>query len=122
MRKAIVRIYLCLVSVAVAYSLFVGLTGLGIPCYYLSVHGHACPGCGLSRMLFSLMKLQFGRAFWYNPVGFVAFWSWNTVAALCWWGKVPFVKKPLFAYSLLSLTMVAFLIQGFLRNYYEYLH
>ena len=116
MRKSILKIYIWLALIAVGYGLWWGLTGLGLPCYYLTVHGYQCPGCGLSRMLFSTATLQFGQAFSYNPVGFVAFWAWNTLAALCWWGKIRFVKKPAFAYSLLALTLAAFLVQGLLRN------
>lgn len=116
MRKKIQKIYIWLAIIAAAYGLWCGLTGLGIPCYYLTVHGYECPGCGLSRMVFSVFKLRFGEAFSYNPVGFVAFFAWNTVAVLCWWGKVELVKKPVFNYSLLTLTMAAFLLQGLLRN------
>ncbi len=120
MRKGIVKIYIWLALIAAAYGLWYGLTGLGLPCFYLSTYGHQCPGCGLSRMLFSVMKLQFGQAFLYNPVGFVAFFAWNTLAALCWWGKVKWARKPAFAYGLLTLTMAAFLVQGLLRNLQGY--
>lgn len=116
MRKSIQKIYIWLALIAVAYGLWCKLTGLGIPCYYLTVHGYECPGCGISRMIFSICRLRFATAFLYNPVGFVAFFAWNGVAALCWWGKVRFVKKPVFTYGLLTLTMAAFLIQGLLRN------
>lgn len=116
MRKRILKIYVYLALIAAAYGIWYRVTGLGLPCYYLTVHGYECPGCGLSRMVFSVMQLQFGRAFQYNPVGFVAFFGWNSVAALCWWGKVTLVKKPAFLYSLLTATTAAFLIQGFLRN------
>ena len=102
--------------IAAAYGLWCGLTGLGIPCYHLTVRGYECPGCGLSRMVFSLIRLRFGEAFRYNPVGFAAFFAWNGVAGLCWWGKVSFVKKPAFIYTLLAFTVLAFLAQGLLRN------
>ena len=118
MRKKIAKIYIWLGAVAVIYSLWYAITGIGIPCFYLSTRGYECPGCGLSRMMFSLMTFRFGNAFVYNQVGFVAFFLWNAVAGLCWWGKVELVKKPAFLYSLLTVTMVAFLIQGLVRNLY----
>lgn len=118
MRKNIFKIYFWLLVVALVYGIWYSVTGLGIPCFYLTVHGYECPGCGLTRMIYSLMKLQIGKAFLFNPVGFVSFWIWNSVAALCWWGKVEFVKKPAFIYSLFALTIAAFLIQGLLRNLY----
>ena len=116
MRKSILKIYIWLALIAVAYGLWCGLTGLKIPCYYLTVMGHECPGCGLSRMIFSILTFRFIKAFFFNPVGFVAFFIWNGAAVLCWWGKAEFAKKPVFIYSLLTLTVVAFLIQGLLRN------
>ena len=116
MRKNILKIYGCLALCAVTGGIWYSLTGLGIPCYYLTVRGYECPGCGLTRMVFSLALLQFGRAFAYNPVGFVAFFVWNAVAALCWFGKIRAEKLPPIAYRLLAVTMAAFLIQGLLRN------
>ena len=118
MRKSIVKIYFYLSLILLIYGVWYGVTGLGIPCYYLTVHGYECPGCGLSRMVFSLVKFQFGKAFAYNPVGFVVFFIWNTVAGLCWWQKPAFVQKPKFHYFLLALTVAAFLIQGLFRNLY----
>ena len=73
MRKSILKIYTCLGLAAGAYWIWFKMTELGLPCYYLTVHGYECPGCGLTRMVFSMLQLQFGRAFLYNPVGFLAF-------------------------------------------------
>lgn len=118
MRKGILKVYIWLMAIAVGYGIWYGLTGLGLPCYYLSVRGYECPGCGLSRMIFCVLQLRFRQGFLYNPVGFVAFFVWNAVAALCWWGKLKMVKKPIFTNSLLALTIAAFLVQGLLRNLY----
>lgn len=118
MRKSILKIYTCLGLAAGAYWIWFKMTELGLPCYYLTVHGYECPGCGLTRMVFSMLQLQFGRAFLYNSVGFFAFFAWNAVAALCWWGKIKPAKLPAVSYSLLTVTMAAFLIQGLLRNLY----
>ena len=116
MRKSILKIYIWLLLIALAYGVWYALTGLGLPCYYLTVYGYECPGCGLSRMMFSMMQLRLGNAFLFNPVGFVSFWVWNAVAALCFWGHAKTVKKPVFLYCLLALTVAAFLTQGLLRN------
>lgn len=116
MRKAILKIYAGIAIAVVAYLLFYLITGHGIPCFYYSRYGYQCPGCGLSRMLFSLVRLDIPTAFQYNPVGFTALFLWNAVAALCFWGKPAFLQKPRTAYILLGVTVGAFLIQGFLRN------
>ena len=55
----------------------------GIPCVFyegteyifkllnIEHEGIKCAGCGLSRMLISLVKLDFVSAFWYNPFLFI---------------------------------------------------
>ena len=56
--------------VGCAYALFCRLTGLGIPCLFHLATGLNCPGCGVSRMLLSLLRLDFPAAFHYNAVLF----------------------------------------------------
>ena len=116
MRKKILLIYTGLAVAALLYLLLYLITGSGIPCFYLTRYGYTCPGCGLSRMLFSILKLDFSAAFLYNPVGFMAFFLWNGIAAIAFCDKVPSLTKPRTLYILLALTVAAFLIQGFIRN------
>lgn len=42
-----------------------------IPCLIHKITGLYCPGCGISRMLISIVKLDFYQAFRYNPFLFV---------------------------------------------------
>ena len=42
-----------------------------IPCMFHFVTGFYCPGCGLTRMIFSIFKLDFYQAFRYNPLVFI---------------------------------------------------
>ncbi len=49
------------------YFIFVKLTDLGIPCVFNLLTGLHCPGCGISRMFFSLASLDFKAAFSCNP-------------------------------------------------------
>ena len=58
-------------GIALAYLIFVLLTGIGIPCLINLTTGFKCVGCGISRMLISLVKLDFASAFKYNPFLFV---------------------------------------------------
>ncbi len=37
-----------------------------IPCFFYKLTGLYCPGCGITRALFSLMKLDIYQAFRYN--------------------------------------------------------
>lgn len=58
-------------GIALAYLIFVLCTGLGIPCVFHAITKLECPGCGVTRMLISIVKLDFVSAFWYNPFLFV---------------------------------------------------
>jgi hypothetical protein len=45
-------------------------TGFSISCPLHSFTGFNCPGCGLSRMILNILKLNFSDAFRCNPVIF----------------------------------------------------
>lgn len=42
-----------------------------IPCIFHLITGFYCPGCGITRMIFSLIKFDFYQAFRYNPLIFI---------------------------------------------------
>ena len=44
---------------------------VGIPCIIYSTTGHYCPGCGITRMLFALIRLDIKEAFMYNQLMFI---------------------------------------------------
>ena len=46
------------------------LFALGITCPIKWLTGVSCPGCGMSRACFSLLRLDFAAAFEYHPVIF----------------------------------------------------
>ena len=56
-----------ILAVGVAYLVFVLCTGWGIPCVFSALTGLECPGCGVSRMLVSLVHLDLAAAFSHNP-------------------------------------------------------
>lgn len=47
------------------------LTNIGIPCVFRELTGFYCPGCGITRVVLSLFKLDVVQAFRYNPLLFV---------------------------------------------------
>ena len=51
-----------------AYAVFYSITGIGIPCLFHLITGFKCPGCGVTRMLISLLHFDFTAAFRYNAV------------------------------------------------------
>lgn len=42
-----------------------------IPCLFYTITGYYCPGCGITRLAFSCLKLDFYQAFRYNPLVFI---------------------------------------------------
>lgn len=58
-------------SLIVVYYIANKLCGFAIPCIFYKITGFYCPGCGVTRLLFSLLKLDFYQAFRYNPLIFV---------------------------------------------------
>lgn len=42
-----------------------------IPCIFHKITGLYCPGCGITRMIISLLKMNFCQAFRYNPLAFI---------------------------------------------------
>lgn len=57
-------------GLGIAYALFVWSTGIGIPCVFHLITGLQCPGCGISRMFFALLALDFAGAFQQNMLVF----------------------------------------------------
>lgn len=83
---------------------------IGIPCMFYEITHLYCPGCGITRMFFSLLKLDFYQAFRYNPLVFcylVMFILYKLIN-LKFKIKIP----SYFSYILLSIAIVF----GILRN------
>lgn len=50
------------------YVVLIYTTGFKIPCPIKFATGFDCPGCGISRVLLSYLRLDFKTAFFTNPV------------------------------------------------------
>ena len=117
MRRQIFKIYSVILAVGLGYWLWIRLTGLSIPCLYLITTGLRCPGCGSTRMMLSLLRLDFAAAFSYNPVVFVLFGIWNLIAFFCFVGKPYFFQKPRFLYTVFWISLFFLIVFGILRNF-----
>lgn len=75
MRKRIQKMITAVVILATAGLLYYVLnkyTGFGIPCPLHFFTGLDCPGCGVTRMLFAILELDFASALRYNAVLFIS--------------------------------------------------
>ena len=64
---------LVFISLVLTYILLGSVFHIYIFCPINEFTGLHCPGCGITRMLLSILKLDFYQAFRYNPVLFVMF-------------------------------------------------
>ena len=70
MKKRLIKIILLntlIVIISLIYYYLNKYFNIGIPCLFYQITGLKCPGCGITRLIFSLIKLDFNQAFFYNP-------------------------------------------------------
>ena len=56
---------------SIGYYLFFKAFHIGLICPIYETLHYYCPGCGITRMIFSIFELNFYQAFRYNPLLFV---------------------------------------------------
>jgi hypothetical protein len=61
-------------GLALYYLIFVILLDTGTVCFFQSIFGIPCPGCGLTRAITALCSLEFRAAFFYHPLVPMIFW------------------------------------------------
>ena len=66
--KKVLIVNVSLLLILLIYYKFYSITNIGIPCIFKLITGYKCPGCGITRCLFSLIKLDFKSAFSYNQL------------------------------------------------------
>ena len=110
------KLILTLISFLIIYFILSELLDVGIPCLFYEITGYYCPGCGITRLLFSLLKLDFYQAFRYNPLIFILI----IITGIYW--LVKFILKkfmnisieiPNYVYYILLVIVIIF---GILRN------
>ena len=62
----LIKIYLSVSAIMIAYAIFFNITGIGIPCVFRLITHLNCPGCGISRFALSCLKFRFADAIIYN--------------------------------------------------------
>ena len=65
-RQYVIRTWAKIFAAGGIYLLVILLTPFRIPCPIRVLTGYQCPGCGVTRMLLSLLRLDFRQAFLDN--------------------------------------------------------
>ena len=107
---------LCLAIVA--YYWLYTTWGIAFSCLFYQITHWYCPGCGVTRMLFALLKGEFYQAFRYNPLAFALlpaalglFIEWLIARAQ---KRTPWVNRIPNAWWVAVIVIV--LIYGVMRN------
>lgn len=104
-------IYL-LIVVSLVYYFLNHKYNIGIPCLFHKITNLYCPGCGITRMIFSIIELDFYQAFRYNPLLFILLICYLIIKLIEIIRKKKIAFKPIYSYYLLFITI----IYGILRN------
>ena len=83
-KKRLLRVALIgggLLALLAGYGVFYNVTGFGIPCMLHEVTGLECPGCGLTRAIAAVVRLDLAAAFGFNAL-------WPLYAAYFLWGGI----------------------------------
>ena len=92
--------------------LFLYLTGYPIPCIFHKITGLYCPGCGITRMFISIIRLKFIDAFHYNCFAFILLVLFVILNLI----KVITKKNITIKNSILYAIIVLAIVFGILRN------
>lgn len=73
MKKRILIVFLSIILLI--FVILIGIKVLDLihfKCIYRTIFNIYCPGCGTTRMIKSILKLDFYQAFRYNPLMFIS--------------------------------------------------
>lgn len=85
--------------------------GFEIKCFIHALTGYYCPGCGITRMFFSIIELDLYQAFRYNPLIFILL-----ILSIIYLIINKFIKKIVIKKNFLIILLIIIILFGILRN------
>ncbi len=111
-KSLIYSLLIFIIVVIINYLLFNSF----LPCIFHKITGFYCPGCGVTRMLISIFKLEFYQAFRYNIYLFILLIItivYQIIKLITYKLLTKKIRLNNYIYILLLMTTIAF---GILRN------
>lgn len=121
MKKKITITIILLISL-ITYLLLGNYFHIYIHCPIKAITGLYCPGCGITRMLLSIIQLDFYQAFRYNPLLFITL----PIFIIFFLNALITKKEPLYnkiSNKVWTIIIIIFIAYGILRNipFFDYL-
>lgn len=104
-----------LIALGCIYALIVRYTNFCIPCFFNSITGLKCPGCGITHVFLCLMRFDFRNAFLSNIFLFTTSPILLLILILNIFCNPEIRKKP-FTRRLTFLYLISLLIWAIVRN------
>ena len=99
------------------YYLLIQFTPLRIPCFFRTVTGLQCPGCGVTHMILALLHLDFPTAFHANPVLFCLLFLWAGAYLAFLLTRAPCLTQKGWLFRTLTYSSIGCLLAfGVIRN------
>ena len=121
MKKRILKVIVSLIVLSFILIIYFFINkkyDVGIPCPIHYLTSLYCPGCGITRMIFYLLKLDFYSAFRSNMLLFILlpFFAFYTIEGIVSYikGNTPLVDK--ISNKVWIPLIVVFILFGILRN------
>lgn len=106
-------LFLLILLFAFLWLFFLDWIGYVCPFRYIDLY---CPGCGGTRMILSILQLDFYQAFRFNPLLFiylVGFIIYFIVTVIVYFIKGTIIKLPIWVYGVLIGLLLVYMV---LRN------
>lgn len=119
MRKRIIKVISVisiLLSCLLGYYFLNKYYSFSIPCLFYKVTNWYCPGCGITRCLFSLLEGNIKQAFYYNQLVTVLlgpFVIYEIIRIIGYVKEKELIKVPNIVWNLLLVIVIIF---GIVRN------
>ncbi len=108
-----------LLLLLVGYGVFYNIMGFGIPCMLHRMTGLECPGCGLTRAIAAVVRLDVAAAFGYNLLWplYTVYFLWGSIAMAVAYvrrGERGYLPGKTWMHVIILSAVVAY---GILRNF-----